>query len=303
MMASRLPFVLLLSLVLLSLNLVNAQIVSNISWNTNTYYQGNSGIVNIALYNNHHYTICTKQFYVHFDWEPTGYAFVSSDTPCIASGYSYTFIIPFSIPSNASVGVHMFNVTWVDQGYLLGTVPVYSGNLYIHSYYEKMYLTLILEVQSGISQEQMANYQNPVAQSYLSQAISYDNQAQTLSEQGQYQVAIIDLNQSLSLLSDASSAEASYQPSFNNFVASSPTIFITSTGILILIIIIIIIVVSIIVAIYISRKKHKTPQKTTSNYNDRKEEENEYFKIIKERYAKGEITESQFREIKKNLEK
>ena len=100
----------------------------------------------------------------------------------------------------------------MDKGLLLGTVTVAQGTLQIDDAFEKVYVNTLPGVQQTISQEQSDSYQSPTAQSDLSQAVSYYNQAQTLANQGQWQNAVSDLNQANSYASQAAAAEQSYTP-------------------------------------------------------------------------------------------
>ncbi|HZW56257.1 MAG TPA: hypothetical protein VFF30_08220 [Nitrososphaerales archaeon] len=83
---------------------VSAQQAGSPNWGASQYYQGDSGSVTITLTDNHSYQICTKQFYLTFDWMPSNQVWASSDTSCIATGETRTFTIGFSIPSDVSVG-------------------------------------------------------------------------------------------------------------------------------------------------------------------------------------------------------
>ena len=388
-------------------SIVQAQTATAVNWNTNTYYQGDSGSVSVTVYNNHTYQICTKQFYGQFDWQSPGTAYVASGTPCIATGNSYTFTVYFSIPSNVSVGDHHYNLSWVDSGYLLGTVVVSSGYLYVHSAYEKVYLStqptvegninqaqnanyqspnaqadlssavsyynqattlanqgewqsavsdlnqaqtevtqaaadeqtywqnqytsLAPTVQSSITQGQNANYQSPTAQADLSNAVSYDNQATSYANQGQYRAAVSSLDQAQSQLAQANSAEQTYQSGGNSQSSSSsgssnisvPSTTTTnqnsgnSSGIGLLGWLVILIIIVVVIALYLNgRNKPESNRKPSSapssnitkaqhdkqvSSNDKREEE-EHIKTLKHRYAKGEITKKQYLKMKKELE-
>ncbi len=285
----------LVALVLLFSNVVHAQTVSSLNWSSSTYYQGDSGSVSVNLYNAHSYSICTKQFYVQFDWQAQGTAFISSATPCIGAGQSYQFNIPISFPTSTSVGQHTYSITWIDQGYLLGTVIVNSGSLYVHDAYEKVYLATASTVSSSITQAQSSNYQSPTAISDLSQAVSIYNQGVTLANQGQFQSAVSDLNQAQTLLSQASAAQQSYQPPIFGGSGSGGT---DSNGTLVVGVIIIIVVIAVA---YGLSKRNKGGREVTS-HNRRNGGDNEHLKTLKSRYAKGEITKRQYDQMRADLE-
>jgi len=230
----------------LSLN-AYAQTASSVNWDSNTYYQGDSGTLTITLYNSHPYQICTKQFALYFDWLGQGSAFMSSSTPCIATGQSYQFSIPFNVPASASVGQHSYDAFWVDQGFLLGTVTINSGYLYIHDAYEKVYQNTASSVAQSINQAQNSNYKSPTAISDLGQAQSLVSQASTLANQGQFQSAVNDLNQAQSLLSQANAAEQSYQPPIVG-------------GSIAILVIIAAVIIGVIIAVAMHRKKKLTPK-------------------------------------------
>jgi hypothetical protein len=185
---------------------VKAQTLVSGSFSSSTYYQGDSGSVTFTIRNDHSYQICTRETDLQFDWQ----TFTdTADTPCIGSGGSFTFTIQFSIPSGQSVGSHSYVIKWVDQGLVLGTQQVGSGNISVHDAYEKVYNSQAVSVQSKISQYQSMNFQSPAAQSDLSQASSYYSQATSLAAQGQFQQAVVDLNQASSLATQAYTAEQS----------------------------------------------------------------------------------------------
>lgn len=204
---------LVLVVALLSSTIVHAQTATSVNWDQSAYFQGDNGVLTVTLANSNGYQICTKQFYIQFDWQiPQKAVYASDATPCIATGQNYQFTIPLSVPSGTSIGQHSYNIVWVDQGLLLGNVAVNSGFLNVHDAYEKVYVNSAQTVQQSISQAQASNYKSPSAISDLNQAITYYNQAATLANQGQYQGAVTDLNQAQTLLSQAAAAEQSYQP-------------------------------------------------------------------------------------------
>jgi len=196
---------------------VLAQTINSASWSTGTYFQGDSGSVTIVLSNSHSYQICTKQFYIQFDWQQSqNLIFASSDTPCIATGQSYSFVIPFNVPSATSVGAHTYKIVWVDNGFLLGTSTLTTATLQVHDAFEKVYNALQPTVSQALTTAQAANFRSTTAQSDLTQAGSYYNQATSLAGQGQYQNAVNDLNQAQTSIGQANSAEQAYQASNNN---------------------------------------------------------------------------------------
>ena len=190
-----------------------AQTATTIGFSTSTFYQGDSGSISVTIRNDHSYQICTKQTYLQFDWQQSqNQAYVdSSDTPCIATGNSFTFTIGFSVPAGISVGQHSYTFHWVDQGYLLGDQQVVSSSLQIHDAQELVYRNAYPSVQSSINQYQSMNFRSPTAQSQLSQAVSLYNQATTLANQGQWSQAVSDLNQASSLASQSYASEQSYE--------------------------------------------------------------------------------------------
>ena len=200
----------------------NGSINTTYSFSSPEYFQGDSGSITFTITNSHSYQICTKQTYIQFDWQVAqSQAYIdSSDTPCVATGNSYTFTIQFSVPSDESVGSHSYTVAWVDSGYLLGTQTLVSNNLYIHDAFEKVYDNSVVSVHDSVSQYQGMNFQGPTAQSDLSQAVSYYNQATSLAGQGQWQQAVSDLNQASSYASQAYSAEQAYQSAQQAAVSS-----------------------------------------------------------------------------------
>ena len=167
--------------------------------------------MSVTIYNNHTYQICTKSVYLQFSYQQANATkYVSSSTPCIATGQSYQFNIPFSLTSNMEVGQRGYYIHWVDNGYLLGDQLVVSGSFYVHDAYEKVYLNTQPNVQGGIIQAQNDDFQSPTAQADLSSAVNYYNQADTLVNQGQWQAAVTDLNQAQTLVTQAAAAEQTY---------------------------------------------------------------------------------------------
>lgn len=191
---------------------VHAQTLISSSFSSSTYYQGDTGSITFTIRNDHSYQICTKETYIQFDWQQSqSQAFIdSTDTPCLATGNTYTFTIQFSIPSDESVGSHSYTVAWVDSGLLLGTQTLISSNLYVHDAEEKVYNNLYPQVDQAIQQGQSANYRSPTAQADLSQAVSYYSQGSTLANQGDWSSAVSDMNQAQSYAAQAYSAEQAY---------------------------------------------------------------------------------------------
>lgn len=200
------------ALLIFNTNIVFAQKLTSLSWNTSTYYQGDSGSIQATLYNDRgDFQICTKQFYVQFDWqEAQKIVFASDETPCIATGDSHTFNIRFTIPSDLQVGAHSYKVVWVDKGILLGSVTLSSGSLNVHDAYERVYLNTLPSVQQKLNSALNSNYQSPDAKASLNQAQNYYNQAVTLANQGQFQNAVNNLNRASDRLDQAYAAEQNY---------------------------------------------------------------------------------------------
>src|SRR5208337_3775422 len=102
------------------------------------------------------------------------------------------------------------------QGQQKGLLGWYSisvtgtGQLNVLDAYEKVYNQLVQTVSNSLTTAQNSNYQSPNAQSLVQQATSMYNQATTLSQKGQWQNAVNNLNTASNDLSQAQAAEASY---------------------------------------------------------------------------------------------
>lgn len=181
------------------------------SWSQTTLYQGDSGSVSVTLTNNHSYQICTKQVYLQFDWMvQQNLVYPSPDTPCIATGQSHTFTMSFTVQPTVVVGPHTYNIVWVDQGFLLGSVTISSAVINIHDAYEKVYLGQLPTLQQQLNQALNSGYKSPDAQSDVSQAQTAISNAASLAQQGQFQNANSQLTNASTLLSQATAAEQSY---------------------------------------------------------------------------------------------
>lgn len=191
------------------------------NWSSNEYFQGDSGTVNITLYNN----IALAQWYIktieiQFDWQIQSNIVYSTQVgQDIASGQSGTYNISFDIPSSINVGTHSYTIYYV--GLFNDVHSLATGSFYVHDMYEKQYDGLLSSVQSQLNSATSSNYNSPDARSDLSQAQSYYVQATTLASQDQFQSAIDKLNAAQSMISQANSAEQSYSSNSYNSGGSS----------------------------------------------------------------------------------
>lgn len=207
---TKLIFIIILSSSLFSTPLF-AQRATSLIFDKETYYQGDSGTFKITIMNNHaDFQISTKRCYLQFDWQQSNMMYDSGAYPIIGSGSSYTFEIAFSTPSDATVGNHQYNVVWVDQGVLLGSVVVASNSLYVHDGYEKVYLSLISSVVDKLNVGLNARYKSPEAQALVNQAKTAYDQATVFYSQGKFQDAINSVTNVSNLFDQAAATENSY---------------------------------------------------------------------------------------------
>ena len=207
---------LLSSCCMLSVRALNANEWScTYSFDNSTYYQGDSGTVTITFTSNCPDQLTFSSIGVQFDWMTTPTT-VDVNSPNIATGNQYTFpAISFSIPSDAVVGSHSFTIYMTgQQKELLGWTNISpsatGGSFNVLDAYEKVYNQNVNSVQSSLNNAENSNYQSPDAQASLQQAENMYNQATSLSQQGQWQNAVNDLNTASSDLSQAQAQEASY---------------------------------------------------------------------------------------------
>lgn len=207
---TKLPIILILLITSFSTP-VFAQKATSLLFDKSIYYQGDSGKLSVTIFNNwSDFQISTKQCYLQFDWQMSTMVFDSGAYPIIGSGSSFTFEIPFNIPSDAAVGNHQFNVVWVDKGILLGKVVVASGSLLVHDAYEKVYFNLLSSVNDKLNTGYNANYKSPEAQSLVNQAKTAHEQAISYANQGKFQDAIASATTMSNLFDQAAVAEKSY---------------------------------------------------------------------------------------------
>lgn len=189
--------------------------LSGQSWNSNKYFQGdNGGTVTITLYNN----VPLFQWYIktveiQFDWQvQSSYAYQTPVGQNIASGQSGTYSISFDVPSTVSVGNHSYTMYYVGAAGDMHSIA--TGSLFVHDMYEKQYDGLLSSIQYQLNS--VPNYNSPDAKSDLSQAQSDFVQATTLASQSQFQSAVEKLNAAQSMISQANSAEQSYNSNSYN---------------------------------------------------------------------------------------
>lgn len=204
----------LIMIICVSTSLTNVKALNSGEWSwtyaldKTTYYQGDSGTVTITFTSNCPDQLQFSSVSVQFDWTTTPTSETVS-SPNIATGNQYTFpAIAFSIPSDATVGYHSFTVTIQgQQKELLGwtnispTGPA-SNSIYVHDAYEKVYNGLVPTVQNSLTNAQNGNF-CPDALALLQQANTMYNEATSLSQQGQWQSAVNDLNSASNYVSQA----------------------------------------------------------------------------------------------------
>ena len=120
-----------LAILLIELPFVHA-IQAQYTFDHNNYYQGESGIVTITLYNgNPFFQWDIKQAGIQFDWQQQqNLWFFARVNQNIASGQSYTLSINFGINNNVNVGTHSFSIKYV--GMFDDTHTVATGSFYVH---------------------------------------------------------------------------------------------------------------------------------------------------------------------------
>jgi TRAP-type mannitol/chloroaromatic compound transport system substrate-binding protein len=87
--------------------------------------------------------------------------------------------------------------------------PTYQ--IYIHDAYEKIYDNLKPEVTDMLNNAQKANYESPIAKSKVSQAKDEYDLAFSLAAQGKWDGAVLHLQTSANILSEAAAEETVYQ--------------------------------------------------------------------------------------------
>ena len=97
-----------------------------------TFYQGESGIVTVTLYNdNPLFQWKIKQAGIQFDWQQQQHLwFFAQVNQNLASGQSYSLTITFGINNNVNVGTHSFSIKYV--GMFDDTHTILTGTFYVH---------------------------------------------------------------------------------------------------------------------------------------------------------------------------
>jgi hypothetical protein len=205
--------VILLSCSLLSANALNSNEPSfACSWSVQLY-QGISDSVTVTYFSpQESFPEQITSLGIQFDWATTPIT-ETVNSPVLTNASMYVCpSISFNIPSDAVVGSHNFTVSFQVLFFIaavwVGESFNETGSVNVFDAYEKVYNQLAPTVQSSLTNAQNSNYQNPKAQSLLTQATSMYNQATALSQQGQWQNAVNDLNTASNDLSQAQTAEA-----------------------------------------------------------------------------------------------
>ena len=215
---------------------------------SSTNYQGDSGTITITFYSSCPDQLQISSAGIQFDWTTTPNT-ETVNSPNIATGNQYPFnAISFSIPSDASVGSHSFTLSI--QGQQKGLLGWYSisatgtGSINVLDAYQKVYNQLVQTVSNSLTNAQNSNNLNSQAQAFLQQAESMFNQATSLSQQGEWQAAVNDLNSASNYLSQVA-AQPTLTPAAPEFPA---TAFLA-----------IFLVLSFFAAIMLTVKKRKAP--------------------------------------------
>ena len=184
-------------------------------WSSQTVYQGDTITVRITFQSNSADQLNIYYIGLHFDWMPSD-AFYGRDLSAnpmpIPSSGNYMFDpIAIQIPANVSTGSHSY---FVGVDGTQGSSSSFTWNssastIQIHAASEKAYAIFMSQVESSLKEANSANYESAEAQSLLQQAQSEYNNATSLVAAGNWQEAVLHLENATDLLDQASAAEQS----------------------------------------------------------------------------------------------
>ena len=181
---------------------------------TLTGYPGDTISITITFKSNYAEQLRVYFIGLHFDWMPSD-SFSGhdlSDNPAtVPRQGSYVFDpIVIQIPLNATAGQHSYFVG-ID-----GTEGVsassfswnsYSFTIEVHGFTEKIYNELLPHVKNKLNGANSANYESSEAQSFLQQAQSAFENANSSAIEGKWSLAIENLQIADDFLDEASEAE------------------------------------------------------------------------------------------------
>ena len=183
----------------------------NVSWDTETYYQGDVAPARITFVSNFSQPLEIYYIGINFDWLDLD-NFQGSDlseNPVTVPSYgAHSFdVLLFQIPIDASIGEHDYFVG-IDGSYggLGGSLTTgFSWDskvltLKISDSLEKTYLEFNTQVSAKINQTSEQTYDSPEANNLLSQALEAKTNANTFALNDQFQEAIVSLTRASSFV-------------------------------------------------------------------------------------------------------
>jgi hypothetical protein len=184
-------------------------------WTSGIAYQGDSASFVITFKSNCSEELELTKIGLNFDWmDPNEFYTndLSANPVSIASYGSYTFnVMTIIIPLNASVGSHSYVVGVEGTQESLSPTDFYwespSLMIQIHDANEKVYMTLMSQVASKLSEAINATYKNAEARSLLQQAQSEYNLAISLANEEKWTEAVLSLQNANSYAEQANAAE------------------------------------------------------------------------------------------------
>jgi hypothetical protein len=184
-------------------------------WTSQTAYQGNSASFIITFKSNCSEELELTKIGLHFDWMNSDEFYtsdLSANPVSIASYGSYTFdVMTIIIPLNVSAGSHSYFVGVEGTQDSLSLTDFYWESpflmIQIHDENEKVYMTLLPQVASKLSEAINATYQSAEAQSLLQQAQSEYTLAISLANEEKWNEALSSLQNADSYMEQANAAE------------------------------------------------------------------------------------------------
>src|SRR5437870_2185356 len=114
-------------------------------WGSAAYYPGDPATFYMTLFNDYPGTISVKEILMHWDWQGDGGSYyASAGGQALIPIQTEDYIINFTIPTNVSVGQHLWTIYYLDLNNKKNFVG--EGELKIHDPNERTFLSL----QAGV---------------------------------------------------------------------------------------------------------------------------------------------------------
>jgi hypothetical protein len=204
--------------------------VVSVTFDKQSYYQGDSGIISLQVVNVNPFAVDTQRVFLRFqgltngavlpaELKTHGNVWNSSSAPVLQSGQEFMFNISFPLYTFYAVGPQKYSVFWIgsESGVsTLSNITLISSSIQIGDRFQREYQQLLPVINARLTR--VSTYQSPEAQSLLFKAIPNTHDVEKEAAIGNWQAAVVGLQEVSGILDQADAYEQSYlgqqQPTF-----------------------------------------------------------------------------------------